>query len=169
MLQGEKDTSLLEVVGCMIYCALALQVEDDIGQQELVKVQPELHYWCNERYSAHANQLRKVTTYVVNGAKVVPNLVTNQTPFGSRGTGHARSRHGRTALRRGIRLTQGTKPGYAYLRILTMSHKLDASKETHHGMIAYSRTCLSGQRIKAELARCRVVKFSRTATLTVIK
>lgn len=43
MLQGEKEISLLEVVGCMIYPALALQVDVESGQQPLVRVQPELH------------------------------------------------------------------------------------------------------------------------------
>lgn len=47
ILQGEKATSLLEVVGCIIYCAPALQVDVESGQQELVSVQPELHYGCD--------------------------------------------------------------------------------------------------------------------------
>ena len=41
--QGEKDTSLLDVVGCIMYCAFALQVDDDSGQHALESVQPVLH------------------------------------------------------------------------------------------------------------------------------
>ena len=41
--QGEKDTSLLDVVGCMMYCAFALQVDAERGQHAPESVQPVLH------------------------------------------------------------------------------------------------------------------------------
>lgn len=57
ILQGEKATSLLEVVGCMINCAPALQADVESGQQELVSVQPELHYGCDGRKSVESHRI----------------------------------------------------------------------------------------------------------------
>lgn len=42
--QGEKDTSLLDVVGCIMYCALALHSDEDRGQQVPEREQPVVHY-----------------------------------------------------------------------------------------------------------------------------
>jgi hypothetical protein len=42
--QGEKDTSLLDVVGCMIYWAFALHADEERGQQVPEREQPVVHY-----------------------------------------------------------------------------------------------------------------------------
>jgi hypothetical protein len=42
--QGEKDTSLLDVVGCIMYCALALHSDEERGQQVPEREQPVVHY-----------------------------------------------------------------------------------------------------------------------------